>query len=158
MKDQGNGIHRTGRQGSQMSRVLVIDDEPDVLLLCKLNLEHAGHEVIQAEEGARGLMMARAEHPDVVVLDLMLPWVNGYQILAALQEDDATRDLPVVILTAKTQVEDRVRCWKDGASEFVTKPFLPEELIDALERVTAMTNEERVQLRGRVLQELRDAV
>lgn len=141
-----------------MSRVLVIDDEPDVLLLCRLNLQHAGHEVIEAQEGARGLMMARTEHPDVVVLDLMLPWVDGYQILAALQEDVATRDLPVVILTAKTQVEDRVRCWEDGASEFVTKPFPPEELMDTLERVTAMSTDERAQLRVKVLRELRDAV
>lgn len=141
-----------------MSRVLVIDDEPDVLLLCKLNLEHAGHEVIEAQEGARGLILAREEHPDVVVLDLMLPWVNGYQILAALQEDEATRDLPVVILTAKSQVEDRLRCWEDGASEFVTKPFPPEELLDTLDRVTAMTVDERAELRIRMLRELRDAV
>ncbi len=141
-----------------MSRVLVIDDEPDVLLLCKLNLEHAGHEVIEAQEGARGLIMAREEHPDVVVLDLMLPWVNGYQILAALQEDEATRHLPVVILTAKSQVEDRIRCWEDGASEFVLKPFPPEELLNALDRITAMTEDERADLRARMLRGLRDAV
>jgi CheY-like chemotaxis protein len=138
-----------------MMRVLVIDDEPDVLLLCKLNLEHAGHEVLGALEAAEGLALAREARPDVVVLDLMLPAMDGYQVLAALQEDAATRDLPVVILTAKAQMKDRMRCWEDGASDFVTKPFPPEQLLDSLDRVMAMTPDDRAELRESTLRELR---
>ncbi len=138
-----------------MMRVLVIDDEPDVLLLCKLNLEHAGHEVLGALEAAEGLALAREARPDVVVLDLMLPAMDGYQVLAALQEDAATRDLPVVILTAKAQMKDRMRCWEDGASDFVTKPFPPEQLLDSLDRVMAMTPDDRAELRASTLRELR---
>lgn len=136
-------------------RVLVIDDEPDVLLLCKLNLEHAGHEVLGALEAAEGLALAREARPDVVVLDLMLPAMDGYQVLAALREDAATRDLPVVILTAKAQMKDRMRCWEDGASDFVTKPFPPEQLLDSLDRVMAMTPNDRAELRESTLRELR---
>ncbi len=138
-----------------MMRVLVIDDEPDVLLLCKLNLEHAGHEVLGALEAAEGLALAREARPDVVVLDLMLPAMDGYQVLAALREDAATRDLPVVILTAKAQMKDRMRCWEDGASDFVTKPFPPEQLLDSLDRVMAMTPNDRAELRESTLRELR---
>lgn len=138
-----------------MMRVLVIDDEPDVLLLCKLNLEHAGHEVLGALEAAEGLALAREARPDVVVLDLMLPAMDGYQVLAALQEDAATRDLPVVILTAKAQMKDRMRCWEDGASDFVTKPFPPEQLLDSLDRVMAMSPDDRAELRESTLRELR---
>jgi CheY-like chemotaxis protein len=138
-----------------MMRVLVIDDEPDVLLLCRLNLEHAGHEVLGALEAAEGLALARETRPDVVVLDLMLPAMDGYQVLAALQQDAATRDLPVVILTAKAQMKDRMRCWEDGASDFVTKPFPPEQLLDSLDRVTAMTPDDRAELRESTLRELR---
>ena len=136
-------------------RELVIDDERDVLLLCKLNLEHAGHEVLGALEAAEGLALAREARPDVVVLDLMLPAMDGYQVLAALREDAATRDLPVVILTAKAQMKDRMRCWEDGASDFVTKPFPPEQLLDSLDRVMAMTPNDRAELRESTLRELR---
>ena len=85
----------------------------------------------------------------------MLPAMDGYQVLAALQEDAATRDLPVVILTAKAQMKDRMRCWEDGASDFVTKPFPPEQLLDSLDRVMAMTPDGRAELRESTLRELR---
>ena len=137
-----------------MTRVLVIDDEPDVLLLCRVNLEHAGHEVLQALSGELGLALARAEHPDVVVLDLMMPMMDGYEVLAALQEDERTRDVPVVVLTAKVRLEDRIRSWKDGASEFVTKPFQPELLLNTLSDVIAMSSNERAERRDQVLREL----
>lgn len=139
-----------------MTRVLVIDDESDVLLLCRVNLEHAGHEVLQAQEGPQGLIMAREEQPDVVVLDLMLPAMDGYEVLAALREDEATRELPVVVLTAKAQIEDRIRCWEDGAAEFLTKPFPPEVLVDTLERVVGMSADERAERRAEMLAELRE--
>ncbi len=137
-----------------MTRVLVIDDEPDVLLLCRLNLEHAGHEVLQALGGQAGLRLAREQHPDAIVLDLMMPMMDGHAVLAALQEDERTRDVPVVVLTAKVRLEDRVRSWRDGASDFVTKPFRPEILLDTLNRVTSMSSDERAARRVHVLREL----
>jgi CheY-like chemotaxis protein len=137
-----------------MTRVLVIDDEPDVLLLCRLNLEHAGHEVLEALSGELGLTMARQEHPDIVVLDLMMPMMDGYAVLAALQQDERTRDVPVVVLTAKVRLEDRIRSWQDGASEFVTKPFQPELLLNTLDQVVAMSRDERAARRDQVLREL----
>lgn len=139
-----------------MTRVLLIDDEPDVLLLCRVNLEHAGYEVAEAQEGAQGLAMARQERPDVVVLDLMIPIMSGYEVLAALRADGSTRDLPVVILTAKAQAHDRIRCWEGGAAGFVTKPFPPQVLTDTLARVVSMTESERQARREEILVELRD--
>jgi Response regulator containing CheY-like receiver, AAA-type ATPase, and DNA-binding domains len=137
-----------------MTRVLVIDDEPDVLLLCRLNLEHAGHEVLQALSGELGLALAREQHPDVVILDLMMPMMDGYAVLAALKEDERTRDVPVVVLTAKVRLEDRIRSWQDGASEFVTKPFQPELLLNTLDEVVAMSSDERAERRDQVLRDL----
>jgi DNA-binding response OmpR family regulator len=138
-----------------MTRVLVIDDEPDVLLLCRVNLEHAGYEVIEAREGAQGLALAQSERPDAVILDLMIPIMGGYEVLAAMRADEATHDVPVLILTAKAQRDDRIRCWEDGAAEFVTKPFPPDLLLDALARVMAMSEAERQARREEALHALR---
>lgn len=138
-----------------MARVLVIDDEPDVLLLCRVNLQHAGHRVLEAPDGGRGLGTAIAERPDAIVLDLMLPEIDGYGVLAALRADDRTKDIPVLILTAKAQREDRVRCWQEGASEYMTKPFSPALLGAALEELIAMSPQERAERRDSVLRKLR---
>jgi DNA-binding response OmpR family regulator len=97
-------------------RVLVIDDEPDVLMLCRVNLELAGHEVIEAANGETGLELALREQPDVVVLDVMLPKLDGISVLGTLTNDEQTRDLPVILLTAKTQLEDRRAGWRAGAA------------------------------------------
>lgn len=139
-----------------MSRVLVIDDEPDVLLLCRVNLQHAGHEVLEAPDGERGLAAAMEAKPDAVVLDLMLPGLDGYEVLTALQERAETKDIPVLILTAKAQREDRVRCWQQGASEYMTKPFSPAALSAALEQVMGMSPKERETRRADVLRKLLD--
>ncbi len=137
-----------------MARVLVIDDEPDVLLLCRINLTHAGHEVLEALDGESGLVMAKERQPDVVVLDLMLPVMDGYEVLKALWDEPATRELPVIVLTAKAQVEDRIRSWQDGAVEFLTKPFPPDVLLSSVDRVTAMSPEQRARRREEALSEL----
>ena len=121
-----------------MARILVVDDEPDVLLLCRMNLEHAGHQVIEAPDGERGIQMAREHRPDAVILDLMLPNVDGYEVLRSLNEDPAGIDPAVVVLTAKARQEDRLRCLRGGADEFVTKPFSPGSLVDTVEQLLAM--------------------
>lgn len=138
-----------------MARVLVIDDEPDVLLLCRVNLQHAGHDVLEALDGERGLRQAMEGHPDAIVLDLMLPTLDGYGVLATLREDERTREIPVLVLTAKAQREDRVRCWEEGASEYMTKPFSPAALSSALAELIRMSVKERDERRSEVLQKLR---
>ncbi len=137
-----------------MARVLVIDDEPDVLMLCRVNLEHAGHEMEEAPDGESGLAMAKRTPPDIIVLDLMLPAMDGYDVLEALMEDEATRDVPVLVLTAKAQIEDRARSWRGGAAEFITKPFSPDLLLDALERLARETVDQRERHREKVIREL----
>jgi DNA-binding response OmpR family regulator len=131
-----------------MARVLVIDDEPDVLLLCRVNLSHAGHEVLEALDGALGVELAGTEHPDAVILDLMMPGLDGVDVLTLLASDDATRDIPVMMLSAKTQRADRERCREAGALAYVTKPFSPVELTALVETLAALTPDEVEALRA----------
>jgi len=135
-------------------RVLVIDDEPDVLLVCRINLERAGHEVWEADTGEEGLAMARAEPPDVIVLDVMLPHLDGLAVLRELVDEPPTDDVPVVLLTAKTRLDDQIRGWSAGASGYVTKPFSPGTLTDLVERVHGMSAGERNSLRRQMLVDL----
>jgi DNA-binding response OmpR family regulator len=135
-------------------RVLVIDDEPDVLLLCRVNLHLAGHEVIEAANGAAGLRLASTLEPDVVVLDVMLPSVDGLTVLHELASSETTRHIPVIMLTAKTQLEDRRKAWRAGCVEYLTKPFSPIELVELVGRAGAMSSEERSERRLRALASL----
>lgn len=116
-----------------MARVLVIDDEPDVRWVLRLSLERAGHEVIMAEDGLRGVAMAQRQRPDVIVLDLMMPVMDGYGVLDALGRDDRTKQVPVLVLTAKALPEEEVRVTEAGATRFMTKPFEPSDLASTLE-------------------------
>jgi DNA-binding response OmpR family regulator len=116
-------------------RVLVIDDEPDVLLLCRVNLEFAGHEVVGASDAEQGLELAMRGSFDAVVLDLMLPSRDGIDVLRELTRDPATAETPVVLLTARTRADDRLRGWEAGCAAYVTKPFEPADLARTIERV-----------------------
>lgn len=118
-----------------MSRVLVVDDEPDVLLLCRLNLEQRGHEVLEAPNGQVALELARERLPDIVILDLMLPGIDGYEVMRTLRADPDTADLRVLVLTAKSLRADRERSQDLGAAAFLTKPFLPDDLVATVDRV-----------------------
>ena len=124
-------------------RILVIDDEPDVLLLCRVNLEITGHQVLEAPDGERGLELALHEEPDVIVLDLMLPNRDGLSVLGDLTADERTRQTPVILLTARTQAEDRLAAWHAGCTEYVTKPFSPVALAETVNRVHGMSVDER---------------
>ena len=139
-----------------MARVLVVDDEPDVLLLCRVNLQHAGHEVLEAADGEQAIEIAQRERPDAIVLDLMLPHVGGYEVLAALRDQEDTRDIPICVLTAKAQLEDKIRCWQEGASDFMTKPFSPVALTETLDRLMAMDPETRRERRESMVSKLLD--
>ena len=135
-------------------RVLIVDDEPDVLFLCRVNLELAGHEVMEASTGERALEVAMSETPDVVVLDVMLPRRDGLSVLGDLTADERTRGTPVILLTAKTQAEDRAAGWAAGCAEYLTKPFSPIDLTEAVDRVVDMTADERDERRDAELRRL----
>ena len=137
-----------------MGRVLVIDDEPDVLLLCRVNLEHAGHQVVTAVDGEEAIRLASQDRPDVVVLDLMLPQRDGFGVLRDLRALTSMADVPVVVLTARARWEDRVRGWQAGVAYYFTKPFAPASLAEAIDRVLAESPEQRERRRQEILREL----
>ena len=112
-----------------MKRILVIEDEPDIRELIALNLQTAGLEVREAGDGLEGLRMAESDPPDLIVLDLMLPGLDGLEVFRRLQGNPATRKVPVIMLTAKAQTEDRIAGLEMGADDYLTKPFSPRELL-----------------------------
>jgi two-component system phosphate regulon response regulator PhoB len=109
--------------------ILVVDDEEDILDLLTFNLERAEFEVLRAGDGNTGLQVALAQVPDLIVLDLMLPGRDGYEVFKELKADARTREIPVLMLTAKAEVTDRIIGLKLGADDYVTKPFSPRELV-----------------------------
>lgn len=135
-------------------RILVIDDEPDVLLLCRVNLEFAGHEVIDAIDADRGFEAAVEQNPDLVILDIMLPRKDGLTLLRELRSHPTTAEIPIVLLTAKTQGSDQLRGFQAGADEYITKPFSPAVLTNTVETVFRMSPEERSGFRERALGQL----
>jgi len=118
-------------------RVLVVDDDPVILELLRINFEIEGFEVFSASDGQEGLERARADRPDVVLSDIMMPRLDGLQLLARLRDDPATAGVPVVLLSAKAQNAEVQRGLALGADDYVTKPFDPLELIDRVNAVLA---------------------
>ena len=109
-------------------RILVVDDEPDITALVAYHLAKTGYRVSTATNGADALRSAREERPDIVVLDLMLPGLSGYEVLAELRKRDETRDVGVILLTARREEVDRIKGLSLGADDYLTKPFSPHEL------------------------------
>ncbi len=123
-----------------MSKVLIVDDEPDVLLLLRVNMEGAGFETTLAADGETALRRIEEEHPDVVLLDIMMPVMDGWGVLRELS---ARTDTPlVVVVSAKSSDRDIVRALTSGAHEYVTKPFDPDDLVHIVERVLTSSAEE----------------
>lgn len=110
-------------------RVLVVDDEPDVRALLRANLKSAGFDVLEASNGAEALSIAKHDLPTVIILDLMMPEMNGIEVCRALRKHPPTSRIPILMLTAKTTEEDKVAGFEVGADDYVTKPFSPRELI-----------------------------
>jgi two-component system phosphate regulon response regulator PhoB len=110
-------------------RVLVVDDEPDIVALVAYHLAKSGYRVSTAANGVDGLRAINTERPALVVLDLMLPGLNGYEVLERLRGDDATRDVAVIMLTARREEPDRIQGLSSGADDYLTKPFSPHELV-----------------------------
>jgi two-component system phosphate regulon response regulator PhoB len=110
-------------------RVLVVDDEPDIVALCAYHLAKAGYRVVTAATGTDALEQARTQRPALVVLDLMLPAMSGYEVLQQLRSDDALKQMPVLLLTARREEADRIQGLTLGADDYLTKPFSPQELV-----------------------------
>jgi DNA-binding response OmpR family regulator len=140
-------------------RVLVIDDEAPIRLLCRVNLEAEGIEVLEAADGKSGLDLARAEHPDVVLLDVMMPGLDGWRVAEELLEDDETRGIPIIFLTARAEFRDRARGLDIGGVDYVTKPFNPLELAPLVRSLLDRIDRgERDELRIEKLAELRTLI
>ena len=108
--------------------VLVADDDPDILALVTFRLERAGYDVVGASDGEQALQLALAQPPDLAVLDVMMPKLDGYEVTTRLRQNERTRRMPIILLTARVQEADIARGFEVGADDYVKKPFSPQEL------------------------------
>ena len=120
-----------------MTRVLVIDDEAPIRLLCRVNLEAEGMRVLEAADGPSGLDAAKRERPDLILLDVMMPGLDGWRVAEQLLEDERTREIPIAFLTARAEFRDRARGIDLGAVDYITKPFNPVELASVVRDLLA---------------------
>jgi DNA-binding response OmpR family regulator len=128
------------------TRILLVDDEPDIRLVVERRLRLAGFKVITAATGPDGLNAARREGPDAIVLDLMLPGIDGYQVCAMLKRDLRFRDVPIIILSARSQLKDMETAVQCGADAFVAKPFDHEVLLAHLRNLLTARRQRQAQL------------
>jgi CheY-like chemotaxis protein len=116
-------------------RILICDDDQVILRLLQVNLELEGYEVLLAHDGEEAYRVAADQAPDLVILDIMMPRMDGYQAVQALKDNTATADIPVVFLSAKAQQSDIDRGLDHGVSNYLTKPFDPSDLLEVVERL-----------------------
>jgi len=114
---------------------LAVDDEKHIVRLVQVNLERAGYEVVTASDGKEALQKVEDENPDLVVLDVMMPYMDGFEVLQNLRRNPSTRDIPVIMLTAKAQDADVFKGWQSGVDCYLTKPFNPMELLSFVKRI-----------------------
>ena len=140
----GQGVCRSGATkfpvydaGMPPATVLVVDDDPVILKLLEVNFEMEGFQVVRAADGAEGLERAREVLPDIVVLDVMMPRMTGYEVAKALREDDVTAHIPIIFVTARAQSSDVEKGLELGVEDYVTKPFDPLDLIDRVNSLLA---------------------
>jgi DNA-binding response OmpR family regulator len=146
----------TESRASVDGRILIVDDESAIRLICRLNLESVGFETLEAPDGETALALARAEQPDLIVLDIMLPGIDGWGVAEELAAAAETRDIPILFLSARSDRSDEARGLEAGGLGHVTKPFDPDELTDRVRGVLARTRRgEREALRREWKQRLR---
>jgi DNA-binding response OmpR family regulator len=139
-----------------MTKVLVVDDEAPIRLLCRVNLEAEDMDVIEAADGEAGFALARSEQPDVILLDVMMPALDGWQVAERLFEEQKTKEIPLVFLTARAELRDRARGLELGGVDYITKPFNPTELASVVRGLLDRVRRgEREELRREKLAELR---
>jgi two-component system alkaline phosphatase synthesis response regulator PhoP len=136
-------------------KVLIVDDEPHVLNLVSLTLDDKKYEILKAEDGIQALTQVAQHKPDIIILDLMMPNMNGYEVCQKLKENVLTQHIPIIILSAKSEVKDRIKGMKIGADDYLTKPFDPLEL-EA--RIAAMLKREERYKHKHALTHLTDTV
>lgn len=115
-----------------MARILIVDDSPSQLMGIRRIVEKLGHEALTAEDGAEGVDKARSEVPDLILMDVVMPNLNGFQATRAITRDAATRHIPVIMVTTKDQDTDRVWGMRQGAKAYLSKPFSENELSDVI--------------------------
>ncbi|GGI03964.1 hypothetical protein GCM10011354_06680 [Egicoccus halophilus] len=120
-----------------MVRVLAVDDDPTILRLLQVNLEMEGHEVLLADNGRVALDTIRAQQPEVVLLDVMMPEMDGFQVCEAVRADPELTATPIVFVSARAQQADLDRGFASGADAYITKPFDPVDLVETIERLAA---------------------
>ncbi|HRJ26442.1 MAG TPA: response regulator [Fimbriimonadaceae bacterium] len=118
-------------------KILVCDDERNIVRLIQVNLERQGYNVVTAYDGKEGLEKIKAEKPDLVVLDVMMPYMDGFEVLKSLRREPETESIPVIMLTAKAQDKDVFEGYHYGADMYLTKPFNPVELMTFVKRIAA---------------------
>jgi DNA-binding response OmpR family regulator len=119
------------------TRILVADDDPSILRLLQLNFELEGFEVLTASDGEEALAKALSSSPDIVVLDVMMPGLDGWEVCRRLKEDETMRDVPVILLTALGQEAERRHGLEIGAAEYLQKPFDPDRLVSVVKSTLA---------------------
>jgi two-component system alkaline phosphatase synthesis response regulator PhoP len=115
-----------------VKRILAVDDEPHILKLVAFSLRSGGFEVLEATDGLAAIEIARAEQPDLILMDVMMPALDGFEACRRLKADPATAEIPVVMLSAKSQKAEQAAGLDSGATEYICKPFTPKELVAAV--------------------------
>ncbi len=129
-------------------RILVIDDDPGVRVLCRIAFRSGGDEILEAASGREGLELLATEHVDAVVLDVMLPSVNGFEILRRIRQDDRMSHLPVVLLSVRVGIQDQIDGWRAGADDYLTKPFSPAALAAKVYEICGIEPGDRIDQRA----------
>ena len=116
-------------------KIMVVDDERHIVRLVEVNLQRAGYDVVSAYDGVEALEKITAEKPAMIILDVMMPRMDGFEVLKELRGNPETKDIPVIMLTAKAQDADIFKGWSSGVDSYLTKPFNPRELLVFVERI-----------------------
>ncbi len=124
-----------------MARILVVDDEPHIVKLVAFSLERGGHEVFQAPDAMAGIALAQEHQPDLILMDVMMPLMTGFEAVEKLKEDPETASIPVVMLSAKSQQYEQDEGLRRGALKYVCKPFTPHDLVDVVAEILSDASE-----------------
>lgn len=135
--------------------ILVIDDEPDVRTLCRVNLEWKGYKVVEASNGSDAFQRLNEGRPDLILLDLMMPQMDGWEVMRRLKEDESTASIPVILLTARADDDSQLKALDEGVLDYITKPFNPLSLVKFVERILKGRDpEEELRRRNEIVQQL----
>lgn len=135
-------------------KILVVDDDPTMVKLINVNLKLNNYTVVEANSGEQALEVVAGETLDLVVLDIMMPGVDGWEVLRRIRGNPETEEMPVILVTAKTQDSDVIRGWEFGADEYVIKPFNPLLLVEVIKMVLDRSYEERLERRKKQKEKL----